>query len=230
MKPLVLVVEDQKDIRDLMALQLKMIGLEVDTIDNGKDAFKLLSEKNYHAVLLDWMLPGETGIEICAKIRNNEKLKNIPVIMVTALTQPENIIEGLDAGADDYITKPFEMEILQARVRAQLRRSMRPANHDQNKDVMEFGPLKIDKNQCKVMANNQELSLTLTEFKILQTLAEKPGHVFTRAQLIELIQGNNVFITNRTIDTHVAGLRKKMNELAEMISTIRGIGYAFKAE
>lgn len=228
MKPLVLVVEDQKDIRDLMALQLKMIGLEVDTVDNGKDAFKMLSEKNYHAVLLDWMLPGETGIEICTKIRNTEKIKNLPVIMVTALTQPENIIAGLDAGADDYITKPFEMEILQARVRAQLRRSMRPITV--NKDILEFGTLKIDKNQCKVFADNQEINLTLTEFKILQTLAEKPGHVFTRAQLIELIQGNNVFITNRTIDTHVAGLRKKMNEQAEMITTIRGIGYAFKAE
>lgn len=228
MKPLVLVVEDQRDIRDLITLQLKMIGLEVIAIDNGVDAIKLLLEKDFHACLLDWMLPGESGIDICTKIRNTENIKNLPVIMVTALTQPENIIAGLDAGADDYITKPFEMEILQARVRAQLRRSMRPT--PANKDVLEFGLLKIDKNQCKVFTSGEEVSLTLTEFKILQTLAEKPGHVFTRAQLIELIQGNNVFITNRTIDTHVAGLRKKMNELADMITTIRGIGYAFKAE
>jgi DNA-binding response OmpR family regulator len=174
------------------------------------------------------MLPGDSGIEILKKIRTHQALKTLPIIMVTALTQPENIIQGLDAGADDYITKPFDMDILHARVRAQLRRYQQIQTPP--KEVMDFKELMIDKKQCKAVLSGKDLPLTLTEYRILETLATSPGHVFTRAQLIEQIQGNNVFVTNRTIDTHVAGLRKKLGAYSDYIITSRGIGYAFKAD
>jgi DNA-binding response OmpR family regulator len=223
----ILVIEDQKDIRDLIVAQLKMLSVDVDAVDNGINGFELLEKNPYQLLVLDWMLPGESGIEILSKIRKNEKLKQLPVIMVTALTQAENIIEGLDAGADDYITKPFDMDVFHARVRAQLRRSTLKAPQN---DIFELGDLKIDSKQCKAFNHGIEISLTLTEFRILETLSTSPGHVFTRAQLIEKIQGNNVFVTSRTMDTHVAGLRKKLGNLSEYIQTSRGIGYSLKAE
>ena len=223
----ILVIEDQKDIRDLIVAQLKMLSVEVDAVDNGIHGFELLEKNQYQLLVLDWMLPGESGIEILSKIRKNEKLNQLPVIMVTALTQAENIIEGLDAGADDYITKPFDMDVFHARVRAQLRRStLKPTQND----IFELGDLKIDNKQCKAFNRGIEIPLTLTEFRILETLSTSPGHVFTRAQLIEKIQGNNVFVTSRTMDTHVAGLRKKLGNLSEYIQTSRGIGYSLKAE
>ncbi|MFZ4712127.1 MAG: response regulator transcription factor [Bacteriovoracaceae bacterium] len=227
MKGNILVIEDQKDIRDLMVAQLKFLGVEVDAVDNGTSGLLLLEQNNYHVLILDWMLPGDSGIEILGKIRSREKLKLLPVIMVTALTQAENIIQGLDAGADDYITKPFDMDVFHARVRAQLRRATLPKVQS---DVMEFGELKIDKKQCKVWTAGLEVALTLTEFRIIETLSGSPGHVFTRAQLIEKIQGNNVFVTSRTMDTHVAGLRKKLGSYSDYIVTSRGIGYSLRAE
>lgn len=226
-KSKILVIEDQKDIRDLIVAQLKLFGYEVVNAENTNIGFQLLQNNSIDLILLDWMLPGESGIELCQKLRLEENFKKIPIIMVTALTQPENIIVGLDAGADDYITKPFDMEILHARVRAQLRR-----NEIKNtpKEIFEYKDLKINKSSCKVFLKNEELPLTLTEFKIIELLSSIPNHVFTRTQIIEKIQGNNVFVTSRTIDTHVAGLRKKLKEYADIISTSRGIGYAFKAE
>lgn len=222
----ILVIEDQKDIRDLIVAQLNLFGYEVASAENTSTGFNLIQNQHFHLLLLDWMLPGESGVDLCKKIRNHEKYSSLPIIMVTALTQPENIIQGLDAGADDYITKPFDMEILHARVRSQLRR----IDLKKNLDQLEFNQLKINKSQCKVFIQAEEILLTLTEFKILETLASTPGHVFTRSQIIEKIQGNNVFVTTRTIDTHVAGLRKKLKEYSEYITTSRGIGYAFKAE
>ncbi len=148
--------------------------------------------------------------------------------MITALTQPDNIVSGLDAGADDYITKPFDLAVLQARVRVQLRGlelSMKAAE-----DKLTFGNLVIEVTKCRVLVNKEEITLTSTEFKILLLLAQKPGHVFTRDQFISNIQGDNVFVTGRTIDTHIAGLRKKLGDEANVIETIRGIGYRFKDE
>jgi DNA-binding response OmpR family regulator len=146
--------------------------------------------------------------------------------MITALTQPDNIVAGLDAGADDYITKPFDLNVLQARVRVQLRDVA--ANVKSDGDLIESGILKLEVSKCRVWVNNEEVLLTSTEFKILSLLAQKPGHVFTREQFINNIQGENIFVTGRTIDTHIAGLRKKLADASDMIETIRGIGYRFK--
>jgi DNA-binding response OmpR family regulator len=148
--------------------------------------------------------------------------------MVTALTQPEDIVKGLDAGADDYITKPFDLSVLQARVRVQLRATQTLQKFESTDDQMVYEGLKIEPSKARVLVDDQEIVLTSTEFKILLILASKPGHVFTREQFINNIQGDNIYVTGRTIDTHIAGLRKKMGSAANLIETIRGIGYRFK--
>lgn len=220
----ILIIEDDLDISDLMSIQLRAQNHEVTTATNGLLATNILGMKEFDLVIVDRMLPGKNGIEICKSIRSNPKSKEMPILMVTALNQPENIIEGLDAGADDYITKPFDLNIFQARVRAQLRRV-------ELLDVqteIEVENLKVEFEKCRVTYKGEEVALTLTEFKILSLLAKKPGQVFTRENLINSIQGEQVFVTNRTIDTHIAGLRKKIKEAGELIETIRGVGYRFR--
>lgn len=182
-------------------------------------------EESIDLFIIDWMLPGSiNGLEFTKKVRTYKAYQDTPIIMLTALTQPDNIVAGLDAGADDYITKPFDLAVLRARVRVQLR------DNSSNKfsDLLDFGLLRIEISKCRVQVNDVEINLTSTEFKILQMLAERPGHVFTREQFISNILGEHVFVTGRTIDTHIAGLRKKLGDGSNMIETIRGIGYRFK--
>ncbi|HLT21935.1 MAG TPA: response regulator [Bacteriovoracaceae bacterium] len=225
MKANILVIEDEKDIRDLISFQLKSKGHEIIGVDRAEDAVSLI--ENNHPIdlfIVDWMLPGQiSGLDFIKSVKNYEKYKETPIIMITALTQPENIVAGLDAGANDYISKPFDLKVLEARVRVQLRDPS-----PQNKELFEFGELKIEIAKCKVYVSDIEINLTSTEFKILQLLTSKPGHVFTREQLINSILGEQVFVTGRTIDTHIAGLRKKMAATSDYIETIRGIGYRFK--
>ena len=223
-----LVIEDEQDIRDLISFQLKTEGHRVTAVDDAIKAVSVIeSGENIDLFIIDWMLPGTmNGLELTRKLRLLEKFKEVPIIMITALTQAENIVAGLDAGADDYITKPFDLEVLQARVRVQLRSSQR--NGSDQQDLLEFDCLQINIPKCRVFVENAEINLTSTEFKILQLLVQKPGHVFTREQFINSIQGENIFVTGRTIDTHIAGLRKKLGIASNLIETIRGIGYRFK--
>ncbi|HXH74765.1 MAG TPA: response regulator transcription factor [Bacteriovoracaceae bacterium] len=224
----ILVIEDEQDIRELICFQLKAEGHKVTATDSADHAAGILeSGGRFDLFIIDWMLPGElNGLDFTKKIRAQQEFKDTPVIMITALTQPDNIIAGLDAGADDYITKPFDLQVLQARVRVQLRTLAQA--QIKKEDLLDFGILKIETSKCKVLVKDEEVILTSTEFKILMLLAEKPGHVFTRVQFINNIQGENVFVTGRTIDTHIAGLRKKLGEASELIETMRGIGYRFK--
>lgn len=222
----ILVIEDETDIRDLISFQLKSEGHKVIAVESADKAVGFLEKEEINLFIVDWMLPGMiNGLEFTKKLRALPNFKETPVIMITALTQPENIVSGLDAGADDYMTKPFDLNVLQARVRVQLRNQ---TSSKQEEDLFDYDILKIHKTKCRVLIQNEEINLTSTEFKIILLLAEKPGHVFTREQLINNIQGENVFVTGRTIDTHIAGLRKKLGIAANMIETIRGIGYRFK--
>lgn len=224
----ILVIEDEQDIRDLISFQLKSEGHTVLAVDSADKAVSYIERgEKIDLFIIDWMLPGSmNGLEFTKKLKNHKNYKDLPVIMITALTQAENIVSGLDAGADDYITKPFDLNVLQARVRVQLR----GGSHQNavNDDVLELGLLRIEISKCRVFVRDEEINLTSTEFKILLLLAQKPGHVYTREQFINNIQGENIFVTGRTIDTHMAGLRKKIGEAANMIETIRGIGYRFK--
>lgn len=224
----ILVIEDEQDIRDLISFQLKSEGHTVLAVESADKAISIIERgEKIDLFIIDWMLPGSmNGLEFTKKIKNHKNYKDLPVIMITALTQPDNIVSGLDAGADDYITKPFDLNVLQARVRVQLRSNTDPKL--KTTDLLESGPLKIEVNKCRVFIQNEEITLTSTEFRILLLLAQKPGHVYTREQFINSIQGEHIFVTGRTIDTHVAGLRKKMGEASNMIETIRGIGYRFK--
>lgn len=224
-KAKILVIEDEQDIRDLISFQLKAEGHAVIAVESADKAISLLErEESIDLFIIDWMLPGSmNGLDFTKKLRAQKAYAETPVMMITALTQPENIVAGLDAGADDYITKPFDIMVLQARIRVQLRDAT-----SSNKDLLDFSILKIELSKCRVYVENEEIHLTSTEFKILQMLTQKPGHVFTRDQFISNIQGDQVFVTGRTIDTHIAGLRKKLGAAANMIETIRGIGYRFK--
>ena len=223
-----MVIEDEQDIRDLISFQLKSEGHEVLAVESADKAISIVERgEKIDLFIIDWMLPGSmNGLDFTKKLKSQARYKDLPVIMLTALTQAENIIAGLDAGADDYITKPFDLNVLQARVRVQLR-GISEAKKE-NSDLLDFGMLKIETTKCRVFIQDEEIGLTSTEFKILMLLAQKPGHVYTREQFINSIQGENIFVTGRTIDTHIAGLRKKMGDTANMIETIRGIGYRFK--
>jgi DNA-binding response OmpR family regulator len=227
-KSFILVIEDEQDIRDLISFQLKSEGHEVLAVESADKAISIVERgEKIDLFIIDWMLPGSmNGLDFTKKLKSQARYKDLPVIMLTALTQAENIIAGLDAGADDYITKPFDLNVLQARVRVQLR-GISEAKKE-NSDLLDFGMLKIETTKCRVFIQDEEIGLTSTEFKILILLAQKPGHVYTREQFINSIQGENIFVTGRTIDTHIAGLRKKMGDTANMIETIRGIGYRFK--
>lgn len=227
----ILVIEDEQDIRDLISFQLKAEGHRVTAVDTADKAAGLLERgERFQLLLVDWMLPGTlSGLEFTRTLRARRDTRDVPVIMVTALTQPENIVAGLDAGADDYITKPFDMDVLQARVRAQLRALAAPGTTGgPAPDLLRYEELAIDPAKCRVTVGGEETVLTSTEYKILVALAQKPGHVFTRVQLIAGIQGENVHVTGRTIDTHIAGLRKKLAGAGRLVETIRGIGYRFK--
>jgi two-component system phosphate regulon response regulator PhoB len=220
----ILIIEDDHDIRDLIRLQLRLQNYNVSVASNGSEAMTKIENDTYDLILIDRMLPDTNGLELCKLLRLKPQFKEVPIILVTALSQPENIIEGLDAGANDYITKPFDINILHARVRAQIR-LIKPKPESK---VLNFGNLSIDIEKCDVKNDTEIISLTNTEFQILTTLALTPGIVHTRESLIFKIIGDDVHVTNRTIDTHIAGLRKKLKEYSKLIETIRGVGYRFQ--
>lgn len=225
----ILLVEDEKDIADLVATNITNLGHKVTVISNGSDAIKYIQDQGKAApdlFVLDRMLPGVSGIEICKFLRMYTETKIKPILMLTAMTSPEQIVEGLDAGADDYVTKPFEMNVLLARIRVLLRRPVQtPSETQSSASIVELKGVKIDTDQCKTWIEGKEIELTLSEYKILCTFLKHPGKVFTRNQLVEFIQDGPVHVTDRTIDTHIFGLRKKMGDHANLIETIRGVGY-----
>jgi len=224
----ILLVEDETSLAHLVSIQLKSYGFKVQVASDGVQARDELKREPFDVILLDWMLPEESGVEILKWIRSSsEPYKNIPVIFVTALTAPGNIIQALEFGADDYLTKPFEESILVARINAVLRRaSLRSKQEEASKNgVLEFADLKMDTKAFEVSLDSEKLSLTRSEFLLLRSLMEEQGCVLTREDLISKIQGVEVNVTGRTVDTHVFGLRKKLKQYSACIETIRGVGY-----
>jgi len=229
----ILIVEDEKDISDILSVQLQNKGHTVEVIADGSAALERIQNNSgpTDLYILDRMLPGTSGLEICKFLRMFRQTKSRPILMVTAMTRPEDIVEGLDAGADDYITKPFDTNILMARVRALLRRAEVIQKNEEEKEtgVLTVNALKVDTNQCKAWIEKRELDLTLSEYKLLVSFLKQPGKVLTRNQLVEFIQDGPVHVTDRTIDTHIFGLRKKLKDYSKLIETIRGIGYRVAA-
>lgn len=237
----VLLVEDEEDIKDLITIYLEGLGLSVHAVRDGNDAIDLIQEQEFDLFVLDRMIPGSSGIEVCKFLRRFQKTKLKPILFITALTRSENIIEGLEAGADDYVVKPFDAGVLTARVKSLMRRSAygvgavegtssplgRTVNSsvDRSENVFIIGQLVIDMDQCKVWINKEEIALTVSEYRILCYMLKNSRKVLSRIELVKYIQGEEVFVTERTIDTHIFGLRKKLGDYSSIIETIRGIGY-----
>jgi two-component system, OmpR family, alkaline phosphatase synthesis response regulator PhoP len=229
----ILIVEDDADIQQLVSYNLIKVGYHVTCADSGEEAFQSLDNENIDCILLDLMLPGMSGLEICSAIRKKDenKEKKIPIIMLTAKGEEEDIIAGLECGADDYVTKPFSPKILIARLKSVLRRSIeKEKSLETGATNIEIHGLNIDLGRHEVHLEGEELQLTLTEFGILKLLADKPGWVFTRQQIIDSVRGYDFLITPRAVDVQIFGLRKKMGKGGKMIDTVRGIGYRFKAD
>lgn len=224
----IVIIEDEKEISDLIQSQITTLGLLQIPLYDGKKALDFIQSeegKKIQLFILDRMLPSVNGLEICKFIRHYNPTRTTPILMLTALSTPEQIVEGLDAGADDYMTKPFDQNILQARVRSLLRRRQLSQEPVKDKKHLHHKELKVDTDQCKAWIGDQLLELTLSEYKILVCFLLSPGKVLTRNQLVEYIQDAPVHVTDRTIDTHIFGLRKKLGEYSAIIETIRGVGY-----
>ena len=203
-KKRLLLVEDELDIADLLKLHLTREGYEVTALTRGEQALISLEQQSYDLAILDWMLPGISGLDLCKKFSTK-----LPILMVTAKTESHDIVLGLEMGAEDYITKPFELPVFLARVRAILRRNQTQRNTSE-KDFFHVGDLKINTVEHKASCGDENLSLTKSEFKLLVALMRNEGRVLTRDKLVGLVQGGDVSVTDRTIDTHVFGLRKKI--------------------
>jgi two-component system, OmpR family, phosphate regulon response regulator PhoB len=225
MRPRVLIVEDEEPLMLLLRYNLEAEGYEVDSVSRGDEAEIRLREQVPDIVLLDWMLPGLSGIELCRRIRARTDTERLPVIMLTARGEEGDRIRGLSTGADDYIVKPFSVPELLARVRALLRRA-KPAHIA---TLLRAGDIELDRETHRVRRSGQELHLGPTEFRLLEFLMQSPGRVFSREHLLNAVWGHDVYIDERTVDVHVGRLRKAINlpRRPDPIRTVRGAGYSF---
>ncbi len=227
----ILIIEDDEDIQQLISFNLIKSGFNVSCANSGEEGLDHLRHEKIDCVLLDLMLPGISGIEVCQKIREQNVLPHLPIIMITAKRQEEEIINGLENGADDYITKPFSPKILIARLKAVLRRHKKedfPPPDTLKEEVISINRLQINPGRHEVLVDNREIKLTSTEFAILLLLTKRPGWAFSRQQIISAVRGHDYIVTPRMIDVQIFSLRKKLQEVGENIETIRGIGYRYK--
>jgi two-component system phosphate regulon response regulator PhoB len=218
----ILVVEDEKDLADLITYNLQRNGYDVVCVQDGQAALEAAFKQLPDLVLLDLMLPGVDGTEVARKLKGDSRTSNIPIVMLTAKGEETDVVVGLTIGADDYVTKPFSMKILLARLASVLRRSeVAPAESN----LLKAGPLTIDSSKHAVVVDGQTIRLTLTEFKLLSALVIARGRVLTRDQLMDKAMGSDVFVTDRAIDVHITAIRKKLGESHWLIQTVRGVGY-----
>jgi len=224
----ILVVEDDENIQQLVGYNLAKAGFLVLHADNGEQALAMVKKEKPDLVLLDVMLPGLDGFAVCKALRKDPKTAGLPVIILTARSEENDVAAGLDLGADDYVTKPFSPKILISRIKSALRRAAADGAGE------EAGPIRvhdllIDPGRYEVLLNGEALSLTVTEFAILEFLARKPGWVFSRQQIIDGVRGYDYSITPRAVDVQVFGLRKKLGAAGDHLETVRGVGYRLKA-
>jgi len=226
MKEKILVVDDEKDILELIDFNLSKNGYRVRTVTSGEEALELIKENDYDLIILDLMLPGVDGFDICKIIKADKNKANIPIVMVTAKADEADKVAGLEIGADHYVTKPFSPRELLAIVKATLRR--KPVKQEEEKQVIERGDLKIHVGRHEVTLKGEPVELTHLEFRILLAIAKKPGWVMTRYQIVDATRGEGISVTDRSVDVHIVSLRKKLGEETNFIETVRGVGYKFK--
>ena len=225
----ILLVEDEQDLLELLRYNLEREGYDVHTAATGEDAVKLARAHHPDLMILDLMLPGMNGLEVCRTIKSRDDTNDIAVIMLTAKGEEPDIVRGLEIGADDYVTKPFSPRVLMARIAAVLRRASdtQSDTRDQNSRIT-AGGITIDQQRHEVLVDAQPVSLTATEFRLLALLAARPGRVFTRQQMIQAIHGTIAAVTDRSVDVQIVALRKKLGDAGTHIETVRGVGYRFK--
>ena len=223
----IFVVDDEEDILELIRINLDREGYKVTCIEAGEECVKKAREKLPDLIVLDLMLPGIDGLDVCKILKNDSKTRHIPIIMLTAKGEESDIVTGLELGADDYMTKPFSPKILTARIKAVLRKGTVSPESDAG-DVIKRKNIIIDPGRREVTVNGKAIDLTFTEFEILIFLARRPGWVFTRNQIVNGVKGAGYPVTERAVDVQIVGLRKKLGAVADMIDTIRGVGYRFR--
>lgn len=223
-----LVVEDEQPIRDMLRMALCREGFEVDTAADSAQAYEALNQQAPDLILLDWMLPDVSGLDIAKRVKRDKLTQDIPIIMLTAKGEEEDKIRGLETGADDYVTKPFSPKELIARIKAVLRRAS-PTASDK---VIEYNGLKLDPNSHRVTSNEETIDLGPTEFRLLHFFMSRPERVYSRSQLLDNVWGTNVFVEERTVDVHIRRLRKALsvNGHEEFVQTVRGAGYRFSTK
>lgn len=222
----IVVVEDEEDILELLRYHLTREGYNVTTATNGEQALKIIAQKMPALVLLDLMLPGLNGLELCRSLKKDPKTSAIPIMMVTAKNEESDVVIGLELGADDYIMKPFSLKVLVARVHALLRRRKAPAVDTDA--LIRIHDLVINPGRHEVLIKGKPVEMTFSELRILHLLAGRPGWVMTREQIVDAVRGEDYAVTDRAVDVQIVGLRKKLGVRAEYIETVRGVGYRFK--
>ncbi|RKY52537.1 MAG: DNA-binding response regulator [Candidatus Neomarinimicrobiota bacterium] len=222
----ILVVDDEEDILELVRYNLSKEGYSVTCVTSGEEALSNARSNIPDLLILDLMLPGVDGIDVCRILKNDPKTEGIPIIILSAKGEEADIVTGLEMGADDYITKPFSPRILIARIKAVFRR--KKLEPQDGSKVIKIHNLLIDPTRHEVLVDGEHVDLTRTEFRIIQFLAQRPGWVFTRYQIVDNVQGEDYPVTERSVDVHIVGLRKKLGSSGRYIETVRGIGYRFR--
>lgn len=223
-KTRILLIEDEEDIVDLIKLQAELSGYKLFVEMDGLNGLRAVEREKPDLVILDIMLPGQSGLDVCRKIKSNPDTKDIPVIMISAKSEEIDVVLGLELGADDYVCKPFSIKILFSRIRAVLRRGKEP---EKMPKTISFGSFTIDLDNYQLYKKDKPITLTLSEFGILRRLLLNAGKVMTRSQLLDDIPNSDTFIIDRNIDVHIAALRKKLGPNFQSIETVRGVGYRF---
>jgi len=223
-QPMVLLVEDEPAQRAVLSYNLEAEGFAVQTADNGEDAMLLIAESAPDLILLDWMMPHVSGIEVCRRLRARPETRGIPIIMLSARSEEMDKVRGLETGADDYVIKPYSVAELMARLRAHLRRTRSAASGD----MLEWQDIRLDSETHKVWRGEALLKLGPTEFRLLTTFLEKPGRVFSRETLLDRVWGRDIYVDSRTVDVHIGRLRKALMQGGgdDPLRTVRGAGYA----
>jgi two-component system, OmpR family, alkaline phosphatase synthesis response regulator PhoP len=224
----ILVVDDEQDILELLSYNLEREGYSVIPVETGEAAVEKASSQKPDLIILDLMLPGIDGVEVCRRLRSREMIKDIPIIMLTAKSEDSDVITGLEVGADDYVAKPFSPKVLIARIRTQLRRKQSRELPAKEEPLIFIHDIVIDTVRHEVKAGDHVTDLSVTEFSILEFLARNPGWVFSRSQIIGAVKGEDYPVTERSVDVQILGLRKKLGEKGDYIETVRGVGYRMK--
>ena len=226
-KTKILLIEDEEDIASLIKLQGELAGYKVHAEADGLNGFMAVERERPDLIVLDIMLPGLNGLDVCRKIRANPEFNNIPIIIISAKSEELDVVLGLELGADDYVAKPFSLKVLFSRIKAVLRRGK---EEEQEAKILTFGEYTMEVDRYLLRKKDKSIPLTLSEFGILRRLLSNRGKVLTRNQLLDDVQNDDAFIIDRNIDVHIASLRKKLGPNFEGIETVRGVGYRFKDE